>query len=111
MTSLDTATPNADRAQSQLEAVRSDLERVKDFLAFLPESVERAEDLGSYYTEQWLEDRDLVVAAAGSGVTPESLSEDAIYEALAEHDALMRRLLLAVARSFQDTDEDDEARP
>ena len=111
MTSLDTATANADRAQRQLEEVRADCARVTDFVAFLPRAVARAEGLGGYYQDQWLADRDEVLAAAGEAVTPEALNEDAIYEALAEHDALMRRLLLAVARSFQDSDEDDEARP
>lgn len=107
MSDLEKATANTDHAQAQLEEVRGDLARIRDFLNFLPEAIDRAEELGAYYQEQWLEDRDEVVAAAGDAVTPEALNEDAIWEALADHDAVMRRLLLAVAQSFQDDDNDD----
>lgn len=106
MSDLEKATANTAQAQAQLEQVRADLATVRDFLTFLPQAVDRAEELGAYYQDQWLEDRDQVVAAAGEDVTPEAANEDAIWEALADHDALMRRLLLAVAQSFQDDDED-----
>lgn len=67
MSDLEKATANTENAQARLEQVR-------------------AEELGAYDQDEWLEGREHVVVAAGEDVTPEAANEDAIWEAAADHD-------------------------
>ena len=64
--------------------------------AQLPElraAAQRARDLSDAYADSWLDERDEVVAQFGAEVTPRVLSEDAIFDALTEHERLMKALL------------------
>ena len=78
-----------------LDAVDADNATLRAQLPELRAAAQRARDLSNAYADSWL--------------TPRVLSEDAIFDALTEHERLMKALLHLVASSvfMDDTDPDE----
>ncbi|MEI2826347.1 MAG: hypothetical protein V9F04_07985 [Dermatophilaceae bacterium] len=105
-----TSVPDPAAALAALEAaepllanVEADNERLAQAYAVLVSAVDRARPLADYYGGDWLAHVDAVVevdsdaASDTPPITPRTASQDAIWEALAEHDEWLRRILRLAA--------------
>ena len=101
--------PSMDTLARLLHAVDADNATLRAQLPELRAAAQRARDLSDAYADSWLDERDELVAQFGAEVTPRVLSEDAIFDALTEHERLMKALLHLVASSvfMDDTDPDE----
>lgn len=94
-------------AEPLLAAVEADNDRLAQAYAVLVAAVDRARPLADYYGGDWLAHVDAVVDAVVEvdsdaesdtvPITPRTASQDAIWEALAEHDEWLRRILRLAA--------------
>ena len=90
-------------AEPLLAAVEADNDRLAQAYAVLVAAVDRARPLADYYGGDWLAHVDAVVEVDSDAesdtvsITPRTASQDAIWEALAEHDKWLRRILRLAA--------------
>jgi hypothetical protein len=84
-------------AQRRYDAVSADNARLVETTAWLSAAADRAQRLQRYYEGRWLDDVDAVLALDPHAVTPPVANQDSIWEALAERDEQLRRLLVAIA--------------
>ncbi len=86
-----------DAAQRRYDAVSADNARLAETTAWLSAAADRAQRLQRYYQGRWLDDVDAVLALDPHAATPPVANQDSIWEALAERDEQLRRLLVAIA--------------
>lgn len=96
MTRIDAARESMDRAQGLLDSVHDDLRRLEEFESWLREAGERVKALGDYINGPVTADLAAVVAQDPAAVTPPVTNEDAAWEALADFDRGMMRVLRLV---------------
>ena len=84
------------QAQTVLDAIDADLERVAEFTTWLEEARGRVEKLTDYINLTVGDDIAAVAAGDPAMVTPPVANEDSAWEALAEFDLAMMRLLRIV---------------
>lgn len=86
-------------ADRMLTAVEADNDRLGQAYAVLVAAVDRVRPLSDYYGSDWLAHVDAVVTSLDdpAAVTPRAASQDAIWEALAEHEEWVRRILRLAA--------------
>ncbi|HOF64483.1 MAG TPA: hypothetical protein PLL54_09285 [Dermatophilaceae bacterium] len=86
-------------AEPLLADVEADNARLAEAYAVLVAAVDRARPLSDYYGSDWLAHVDTVVTSLDdpAAVTPRAANQDAIWEALAEHDEWVRRILRLAA--------------
>lgn len=97
---LAAARASLDRAQALLDRVEADNARLDEVLGWLDEAVSRAALLSDYYHGPGVDDVEAVLGAQPLAATPPVANEDAAWNALADHDERMLRLLRAVTISL-----------
>ncbi|GMA18007.1 hypothetical protein MM440_07005 [Arsenicicoccus piscis] len=106
MTSVEQAQKSLAEAQALLEQVEADTTRLDETVAWLEEALERAHRLDAYYRGEGAQDVETVLADRADAVTPPVAGEDAAWEALADLDAAVLRMLRVttaeVTRSLDD---------
>jgi hypothetical protein len=115
MTNIDEARASQDRGQQLLDQVVADQRQFEEFLVWLSDASTRADELADYYAGQGQIDTETILAADPEAVTPPVANEDAAWEALANHEDGLLRLLRIVTRELTsgldhvdaDDDEDD----
>lgn len=86
-----------DDAQRQMEAVAADSGALTQLSAVLESAIARARVLAEYYEGGWAEDVEVILAGDPTGITPPAANQDAVWEALSDHDDRIRLILGLVA--------------
>lgn len=99
-----------DRAQLLLDQVIDDVARFDEVLEWLAGAADRVHELARYYQGPGINDVATVLAADPEAVTPAVGNEDAAWEAHADFDERLRRLLRFVTTELTaDLDTPDAA--
>jgi hypothetical protein len=77
--------------------VSADNPRLVETTAWHSDAADRAQRLQRYSEGRWLGDVDAVLGLDPHAVRPPVAGQDSIWEALAERDEQLRRLLVAIA--------------
>lgn len=96
MTKRDEALASMKQAQALLEVIGTDLARLAEMTEWLDEARARVQQLTDYINGPVGDDLAAVTADDPAAITPPVANEDAAWEALAEFDLAMMRLLRIV---------------
>lgn len=96
MTNIDQARDALDRAQTLLDETNAAVARLDEVLPWLEDLLPRVHRLGECYGEKAETDLRTVLQDDPEAVTPPVANEDAVWEAMANLDDRMLRLLRVV---------------
>ncbi len=100
MTTAAAARDSLDAAQKLLDQVTADNARAEEFLSWLADAGDRADQLAEYIADQGPQDIEAVLAEDAAAITPPVGNEDAAWEALTDHHDGLLRILRAVTEEL-----------